>query len=87
VKRTDALTLAKKAGGSFDGSDWKLVCDFDEDELTAYATEAERMGFLRGLEAAATKASEHLTSGRSPLGREVAAAIRSLAATEKQAGQ
>jgi len=51
MTRTDALTLAKKAGGSFDGSGWKLVCDFDEDDLTAYATEAERMGFLRGLDA------------------------------------
>lgn len=53
---------------------------FTANQMTAYATEAERMGFLRGLEAAAK-----VVDAAQPFGRiaETAAAIRSLATTKE----
>lgn len=37
MKRDEVIKLAKKAGGRFDGSDWRLACDFDDDDLLTFA--------------------------------------------------
>jgi hypothetical protein len=51
---------------------------YDEEQMTTYATEAERLGYLRGLEEAA-KVCE--CKG---FGRDSAAAIRALAQKEQK---
>lgn len=37
MTRGELFALAKQAGGLFDGSDWRLACDFDDENLARFA--------------------------------------------------
>jgi hypothetical protein len=64
MNRADAIALAKKSGGRFDGSHWGLKCDFDDEELTAFASAAERAGYAQGIEQAIVAIKESRPGSR-----------------------
>lgn len=37
MTRNEIMRMAKQAGGRFDGSDWRFLCDFDDEELERFA--------------------------------------------------
>ena len=37
IDRDTVIALAKKSGAIFDGSNWQLTCDFEHNELLAFA--------------------------------------------------
>ena len=37
MQRAEILKIAQKAGGRFDGSNWKFACDFDDEQLELFA--------------------------------------------------